>query len=530
MNVMYYVYIPMYYGKLVEAFSKNTNKFMELFIIIISLNLVSYLSFQYEQYNKAMEIMEIKEMLREKIVNNIYKAFDKDPSDVAIGHKMASIFKAQEIIALWYSDVKEYLIPYAITIITTIFLMYSMDYILPVIMSLLLLSIYVMTQSNLTYCAPKHIEKYNQYLKVYQEAEDRLSNVMAIKIYDQIQNESDLMNEFKEKYESATESAVGCTFKWNVVATVLIAIFITAIMYRSYILLKTNRMSKTNFLSLYFVVINLLSKLIWLTDIFNNITSNYVSLSELEEDISIAGMFNSNNNAMNSNNNSNNNSNGAHNNIRNNREIIRIDNISFKYSDAKHYVIQNFNASINRGERLLLYSDIGKGKTTLLKIILGLIKPNLGNLYINGINYNKLSKHRLYANFGFMMQNPLLFNRSIADNILYSNSGKTKEDVSQLLDYFNLKDVFNDMEHGVDTLVGKNGHKLSGGQKQIIWFLRIYLRNPDILILDEPTASLSEQSKTKLWELIEKGFRNKTIVMASHDKFIIEKATRTIRL
>ena len=107
---------------------------------------------------------------------------------------------------------------------------------------------------------------------------------------------------------------------------------------------------------------------------------------------------------------------------------------------------------------------------------------------------------------------------------------RKRQEVEKLLIEFDLDKVFGKLEKGIDTLVGKNGSKLSGGQKQVVWFLRIYLHNPDILLLDEPTASLSTKSKETLWNLIKKGFEGKTIIMASHDEFLIKMATRKVRL
>ena len=188
------------------------------------------------------------------------------------------------------------------------------------------------------------------------------------------------------------------------------------------------------------------------------------------------------------------------------------------------------NLDIKKGERIALIGDIGAGKSTLLKIILGLLKPRSGHVFLNGHNYKKMDYKDLFNKFGYMTQTPILFNRSILDNILFSNPNSTRKEVIKLLEEFQLNDVFNKMEKGIDSLVGKNGSKLSGGQKQVVWFLRIYLHNPEILLLDEPTASLSTKSKETLWRLIKKGFNGKTIIMASHDDFLIKMATRKIKI
>jgi ABC-type bacteriocin/lantibiotic exporter with double-glycine peptidase domain len=185
---------------------------------------------------------------------------------------------------------------------------------------------------------------------------------------------------------------------------------------------------------------------------------------------------------------------------------------------------------IKKGERIALVGDIGAGKSTLLKIILGLIHPRSGDLFLNGKNYKTLKQIDIFGKFGYMTQTPILFNRSILDNILFSNPNSSRKQVEELLKEFGLDTVFNKLDKGIDTMVGKNGSKLSGGQKQVVWFLRIYLHDPEILLFDEPTASLSTKSKETLMKLINKGFANKTIIMASHDDFLIKMATRKVRM
>jgi ABC-type bacteriocin/lantibiotic exporter with double-glycine peptidase domain len=135
-----------------------------------------------------------------------------------------------------------------------------------------------------------------------------------------------------------------------------------------------------------------------------------------------------------------------------------------------------------------------------------------------------------FKRFGYMTQNPVLFNRSILENIQFGNPDVSRKEIVDLLERFKLNDVFNKLDKGIDTPVGKNGSKISGGQKQIIWFLRIYLQNPDILLMDEPTASLSPESKETIWTLIKEGFKGKTIIMSSHDDFLIKLATRKVKM
>jgi ABC-type bacteriocin/lantibiotic exporter with double-glycine peptidase domain len=264
-----------------------------------------------------------------------------------------------------------------------------------------------------------------------------------------------------------------------------------------------------------------MARLVYLTDLFQNVAIEYNNLVDIEQ-ISGLQLFNKKNNE----------------NKNENQEVIKygkiktdslikVVDLEYRYPKADTSIINNLNLDIKKGERIALVGDIGAGKSTLLKIILGLLKPRSGDVFLNGHNYKKMDYKDLFNKFGYMTQTPILFNRSILDNILFSNPNSTRKEVIKLLEEFELNDVFNKMEKGIDSLVGKNGSKLSGGQKQVVWFLRIYLHNPEILLLDEPTASLDPNNKNKLIYVIKKLTIGKTLIIVSHDE--IDESFRKIK-
>ena len=285
---------------------------------------------------------------------------------------------------------------------------------------------------------------------------------------------------------------------------------------------------RSEFMSLYFIITSLLGSLVYLTDLFQNVAIEYNNLVDIQK-ISGLQLFDSKSKDDKNNKDSKNKEVIKYGKIKTD-SLIKVVDLEYRYPSADTSIINNLNLEIKKGERIALVGDIGAGKSTLLKIILGLLKPRSGDIFLNGHNYKKMDYKDLFNKFGYMTQTPILFNRSILDNILFSNPNSTRKEVVKLLEEFELNDVFNKMEKGIDSLVGKNGSKISGGQKQVVWFLRIYLHNPEILLLDEPTASLSTKSKETLWRLIKKGFNGKTIIMASHDDFLIKMATRKIRI
>jgi ABC-type bacteriocin/lantibiotic exporter with double-glycine peptidase domain len=368
-------------------------------------------------------------------------------------------------------------------------------------------------------CSGICFESNNTYLKLYQEIEDYLSNLLTIQTYNQFKEEDKNIEKYNVNFQESNKKIARCSLTGHLMGVVITIVFLFGTMYRSYQLLKNKTIDKATFMSLYFIISAMLGSLIYLSDVFQDLTIEYNNLLDIEK-ISKLNLFSEESIPKVS---------IEYPKIKTD-SLIKVVDLEYKYPGSDTSIIKGLNLEIKKGERIALVGDIGAGKSTLLKIMLGLIKPTSGDLFLNGKNYKTIKQTDIFKKFGYMTQTPILFNRSILDNILFSNPDSTRKEVEDLLKQFGLDKVFGKLEKGIDTSVGKNGSKLSGGQKQVVWFLRIYLHNPDILLFDEPTASLSNKSKETLWSLIKKGFEGKTIIMASHDEFLIKMATRKIRI
>ena len=517
-------YLPKIYGEFYETFQKNINLFMYSFIFILLLKGLVFLFYQIESYYFHIQCVGVEETTQRFIISKIKEKFIKSPEEVIIGEKLIASLKIQKIVRTWYYKIFQYLIPYFASIISAGYYMFQIDYMLPIFLILLMVGAFLTIFSNIYLCYEYCFDANNKYLILYQEIEEYLSNILTIQTYNQFEKEDKNIQKHNVDYQESNKVIGKCSLTSHLIGVSLTIVCLFFIMYRSFKLLKKNIIKKSEFMSLYFIITSLLGSLVYLTDLFQNVAIEYNNLVDIEQ-ISGLQLFNKKNNE----------------NKNENQEVIKygkiktdslikVVDLEYRYPKADTSIINNLNLDIKKGERIALVGDIGAGKSTLLKIILGLLKPRSGDIFLNGHNYKKMDYKDLFNKFGYMTQTPILFNRSILDNILFSNPNSTRKEVIKLLEEFELNDVFNKMKKGIDSLVGKNGSKLSGGQKQVVWFLRIYLHNPEILLLDEPTASLSTKSKETLWRLIKKGFNGKTIIMASHDDFLIKMATRKIRI
>ena len=151
-------------------------------------------------------------------------------------------------------------------------------------------------------------------------------------------------------------------------------------------------------------------------------------------------------------------------------------------------------------------------------------------IYYNKIPYNNISVEKIREIVGYVPQTPMLFNRTIYENIVYNNTSITKEQVLEIMHKFGLGEMLKKFPEGLDTNVGNGGTKLSGGQRQIVWILRVMLQNPEVIILDEPTSALDEGTKPIVQNMLETIMENKTTIMITHDQYLYKMADTIVEL
>lgn len=197
---------------------------------------------------------------------------------------------------------------------------------------------------------------------------------------------------------------------------------------------------------------------------------------------------------------------------------IIIDNLSFKYDEESKYIFNNFNLDINKGDNLLISGSNGSGKSTLIKLLLGLYPPTHGEIYFNDKKFSDLNKSNLRKRIGIVSQEPYLFKGNVLENIFYYKEEKSKKELIEKIEKFKLNDYINNFENGIDTQIAYNGANLSGGQKQVISFLRAISSKKDIIILDEATANMDVEIKKRFVDIIKNNDLCNIMIVISHEK------------
>ncbi|HUN22094.1 MAG TPA: ABC transporter ATP-binding protein [Anaerolineales bacterium] len=200
------------------------------------------------------------------------------------------------------------------------------------------------------------------------------------------------------------------------------------------------------------------------------------------------------------------------------------DNVNFSYPHNPRSAIQNFNARVAAGTTVAIVGESGAGKSTLIQLILGMIAPQSGQIYLDGKNLGELDL-RAYRQFVAMVsQEPILFAGSVRENVL---AGKPTADEGELLSALQAANAYHfvqDLPHGLDTEIGERGASLSGGQKQRLTLARAILRNPRVLALDEATSAVDTISEQAIQQALAQITRARTTFIVAHRLTTIQNA------
>jgi len=206
------------------------------------------------------------------------------------------------------------------------------------------------------------------------------------------------------------------------------------------------------------------------------------------------------------------------------KKEINFHNVTFAYKSSEINVLKNISFSIKANAITALKGDSGVGKSTIVNLLMGLLKPQEGTIEVDGIVLNNENIRAWRKSIGYMPQDPIILNKSIRENITRFNPGSTEESILVALEKSQALDFINKLPDGLDTIMGDKGIRLSGGEKQRIVLARALVKSPQILILDEATSALDHENERTIQETIQSLKKNMTIVSIAHRQSTIDSA------
>lgn len=202
---------------------------------------------------------------------------------------------------------------------------------------------------------------------------------------------------------------------------------------------------------------------------------------------------------------------------------IEFDHVSFSY-DSNARVLEDLSLKIEPGQVAALVGPTGAGKTTIVSLLPRFYDPSKGVIRIDGGDVRQFKQKSLRQQISFVLQEPLLFRATIAENIAYGKPDATDEEIARAAELANAAEFIDRMPEGYDTMVGERGVTLSGGQRQRITIARAIIRNAPILILDEPSAGLDSASEKLVFDALENLMQGRTSIVIAHRLATVRRA------
>lgn len=214
--------------------------------------------------------------------------------------------------------------------------------------------------------------------------------------------------------------------------------------------------------------------------------------------------------------------------ITNLKKGINLENVTFSYQNGSN-VIESLSFNFEIGKIIRILGANGKGKTTLIDLICGLLTPQSGYIKYDGVDVKSINKHSLKRLIGVVSQNTYLFNDTIRNNI---KMGRNMDDerIISLSKQLGFDDVVNSEKLNLDSIVANNGDNLSGGQKRKITILRALVHDPQIIVLEESFTFLDDSSKNGLCKFLNNIKENKIIIIISHEEMPFINIDSTLHL
>ena len=202
---------------------------------------------------------------------------------------------------------------------------------------------------------------------------------------------------------------------------------------------------------------------------------------------------------------------------------ILVRNISFSYQDRLP-IMTNLSLDIPAGKTIAIVGSTGSGKSTLVKLLLRLYEINEGIITLDGVDIRQIKLRDLRQSMGLVSQDVFLFHGTVADNIAYGTFDATPTEIIAAAQVAEAHEFITQLPYGYDTIVGERGQKLSGGQRQRIAIARAILKNPPILILDEATSAVDNETEAAIQKSLEKITKNRTTIAIAHRLSTIRNA------
>lgn len=505
------IIIPYLTGNLVDILynkKKNIKKILIAFCFIIIAWVINTITYYLGNISDAYLNPHFISYFRNFIMEKLFLKYESNYDEIKVGIIGTKLITLPDNFKEIFDILLNIVIPKIIIIIVISIYLTYLDYRLGIIIlisfTFLLIAIYKLFNKciNLSKNTQKYFENINEKYK------DKLSNIFSIFSSNKINDEINNTNDFNNTYKTYLNESLNCINNIKLVSYINNIFLFFSINIINIYLFKNNIISGGLFVSIFLTLLYYLQYLMDLSFIAPKLIEYYGVVKNSEFFLQDLYKINKDDRP----------------NIDIQNGNIEINNVIFGYNNK--LLFKNLNLKIENGKKIAIIGKSGSGKSSLIKIIMGYYKINEGTILIDNKNIYEYNIGSIRNNISYINQNIKLFNLSVYENILYGNENKDKLYIDTVINDMKLNNIYNNLENGLDSNVGVDGEKLSGGQRQITFLLREIISNKKIFIFDEPTSALDNANKELILDVIKK-IKNKTLIIITHDMELTKYADIT---
>lgn len=490
---------PMIYSNIMEI---EKNGFMSIMKQIFAIWILIGVFYIIKMKMENIIFTEFLSFSRRRLLRLFLEKNKSDFKDANVSSDIIRIFEVTRYMKEVFAWVSQSILP--VSIITVIINGYFI-YNVPLLGAINLLgnfTIFKYVEANYKKLVNHSNNRENEYMEMIKKFDENFNNLLNIYLNNQIEqtltNNENIEKDYTKTYKSTNQEVINFIniFKSIIYVFAMISLFV---LYKQKTN-NTNTTTETNISNKQFITI-----------LF--IFTFYIStLENISEDIPLIIMTVGNirnaepflEGAMTMN------KRDQH--LANFQGNIKFDKISFRYDANSDYIFKDFSMDIPKGRRIGIVGKTGKGKSTLMKLLLNFYQLESGNIYLDGVDSKEIVIDDIRKHINYVNQKTTLFNDSILNNMKYGNNA-SDEDVINLLNIYDLMQIFDNVE----TIVEKNGANISLGMQKVIFLVRGILKDCKLFIFDEPFTSIDQKTRGKVLRLIDEKTRGKTVIVITHD-------------
>jgi ABC-type multidrug transport system fused ATPase/permease subunit len=360
-------------------------------------------------------------------------------------------------------------------------------------------------------CSVKTYAKERSHDDMHDKIEEIVSNLVTIFVYDTGAQELRKLATDSDDYAKLLKQSLGCAFNFRVMYAVIVVGMFLAIMATSVSLVRAGKMSQPNFVAVFIVTFTTMGRLM----------AGYTSIKAMQHSLGIVKSTSTSINET----------------LNSDREIpapvppskkfevtdVSFVNIVYKTAEGK-VVLDDVNCTFQKGRWSVIKGASGSGKSTCARLITRLDRASSGDIQSGGQSIYQMSLEEWRRQLCFIPQQPRLLNRSLRANLTYGGNVPEAEKIITILRAHDMHDIAKVFEERMDTSCGKGGSKMSGGQRSLVALSRAVLSDAKVIVMDEISAALDQESRDLVLKFMDKVLKGKTVIMISHDPALIAQA------